>query len=86
MIINESFIIFYLFWFWCMCILYKDNTLPNKLDQTEIPILQDLSECKFCMDFWSSTILAAIYSYAIGDIKVLFWGVFCSSITALFRL
>jgi hypothetical protein len=85
-ILSETFILFYLAFNWLTCILYKNNYLPNKLDSTEIPIIQELGECKFCMDFWISTILAVIYfSYAL-DFNILLWGVFCSSITSLFRL
>lgn len=86
MILTETFLIFYLVFNWLTCILYKNNWLPNKLDETEKPLLQELAECKFCMDFWISSIMSICFAYIMLDVRILFWGVFCSSITALFRL
>ena len=94
MILNEGFIVFYLVWYFCMQILYKENWLPNKIDSVAHVfninsffggLLLELSECKFCQNFWTSTIAAIIAASYYMDYKYLFWGVFCASIAAHFK-
>ena len=91
--INETLIILYLVWYWIMCILYKDNLLPNKLENLGHKLGKNIvgyfilgvSECRFCMDFWSSSFAGLIaFSYCL-DYKYLLIGVFYSSISAHFR-
>ncbi len=94
MIIKESFLIFYIVWYWAMCVLYKDNMLPNKLENLGHKFKKNtfcawfflgLSECKFCMNFWSSSIGGLGLCLYWWDYQYLFWGIFCSSITAFFE-
>jgi hypothetical protein len=90
----EKFIVFYLVWYWVMCILYKNNYLPNKLETLGNKIgyknligwfLIEVSECKFCMDFWTATLLGVVNFAYFNNYYYLFVGVFCSSISAHFR-
>lgn len=87
--INEHFIIFYLVWYWFMCIMYKNNFLPNKIDalgqKLNSELIQDLGECKFCMNFWSSSVFAVCLGLYMGDYNYLMWGIYSASIAAHFK-
>jgi len=121
-----------------MCILYKDNFLPNAIDELgqslisdEVPrwvyvflfacvigipcallfdawqmyyqaafiflflivvlfriklgpLIQELGECKFCINFWSSSIIAIAITLYTWNPNYIFWGLYASSIKSLF--
>jgi len=89
-----DFIIFYLVFWWVMGILYKDNLIHSKLEGIGIKLGQQtklggffdsLSQCKFCIENHTSTIMAISYYFYCQDIKVLIWGVLCTSINFWLR-
>jgi hypothetical protein len=90
----QQFIVFYLVFWWVMGILYKDNLIHRKLEELGIKIGQNtklgglidsLSQCKFCIENHTSTILASSYYFYCGDIKVLIFGILCTSINYWLR-
>jgi len=86
-----EFIVFYLLFWWVMCILYKDNILMRILEGagngTKIRPLKwfllGVSECEFCMENHTATIGAIAYSCYHWDINYLYWGFLCASISSL---
>ena len=92
MIIN--FIIFYLVFWWVMSILYKDNMIHNKLEGLGLKLgrntsvggfIDSLSQCKFCIENHTSTLMAVSYAYYCQDIKIVIWGFICTSINSWLR-
>ena len=90
----QQFIIFYLVFWWVMGILYKDNMIHSKLENLGIwfgqrtivgGLITSLSQCKFCIENHTSTILAISYYLYCQDIKVLIWGILCTSINYWLR-
>lgn len=85
----QDFILFYLFMFWLMSILYKDNFLHNKLEAVSNTLkssfIFELSQCKFCLDNWIGTFAAICLSIILWDWSILFWGILFASISAHFR-
>ena len=90
----QDFIIFYLVFWWVMGILYKDNMIQNKLESLGIwfgqrtivgGLITSLSQCKFCIENHTSTIMAISYYCYCQDIKVLIWGILCTSINYWLR-
>jgi hypothetical protein len=88
MILNESFIIFYLVFVFVCNILFKDNLLPNKLEDIGQKLnnnwfLVGASECLFCMKWWIAVCMAVWYSVYMYDYQYLIWAVYCSSISSI---
>jgi hypothetical protein len=89
-----EFAIFYLLFWWVMNILYKDNWIPNRLESIgnwfkQKSLLSNfflgVSECNFCLENHTATILAiGYYSYCL-DYRVLIWGFLCASINSWLR-
>ena len=91
---GQQFLIFYLVFWWVMGILYKDHLIHNKLEAIGIKLGQNtklggffdsLSQCKFCIENHTSTIMAICYYCYCQDIRVLIWGVLCTSINYWLR-
>lgn len=89
-----EFIIFYLVFWWVMGILYKDNLIHRNIEEFGIYLGQktklggffcDLSQCKFCIENHTSTVMAISYAYYCGDIKIAAWGILCTSINYWLR-
>lgn len=87
--INQEFIILFLLWHWVMTALYKDNLLPNKIEQLghkiKFNLLLDLSECKFCMGTWGALFLCSGYAVYEGDCFIVLWGFMFASLEALIK-
>lgn len=86
---NNDFIILFFLWYWLMCALYKDNFLPNKLEQLgdkiKINLIKDLSECKFCMNTWCALIVCSSYALYQWDYRLIIMGFVFSSIEAFVK-
>ena len=88
MIFSESFVIFYLVFVWVCNILFKDNLLPNYLENMGQKLnnnwlLLGASECRFCMRWWIAFCLAGWYSLYMYDYQYLIWAICCSSISSI---
>jgi hypothetical protein len=82
-----------MFW-WVMGILYKDNMIHTKLENLGIwfgqrtkvgGFITSLSQCKFCIENHTGTIMAVSYSAYCQDINIAIWGVLCTSINYWLR-
>lgn len=87
--INEQLIVLFFLWYWFMCALYKDNFLPNKIEQLghklKFNLLLDLSECKFCMNTWCALIVCSSYALYQWDYRFIIMGFVFSSIEAFIK-
>lgn len=90
----QDFIIFYLLFWWVMGILYKDNMIHTQLERLGIwlgqrtligGLITSLSQCKFCIETHTGTLMAVSYSAYLYDYNYLYWGFLCAAINRILR-
>jgi len=80
-----EFIVFFLVFWWLMCIMYKLNIpvkLYNKFNNT---FIDKLTNCEFCMESHSATLLAIIMAVHHQDHLILLYGPMSAALSNILK-
>ena len=80
-----DFIKFFLFFWWVMIILYKNNIPQKFYNKFKYKLIDKLTNCEFCMESHIGTFLSIGLVFLYSDLNYLFFGFMAAALSNILK-